>query len=160
MTTKRQQAASRRNGAKSRGPATSACKANSARNATTHGLTAATFVLPCESNERFLALRDSIFQIYAPADEAELLLARQIAGAMWQLERFAAIDTHPVATQMDLTESQVREQFTSVDTATHLTAASLDLQKQKLQNEPGNAQTSCRQQVIDFPESQNDVSRA
>ncbi|MCC6587640.1 MAG: hypothetical protein IT168_13165 [Bryobacterales bacterium] len=196
MTTKRQQAASRRNGAKSRGPVTPAGKAKSARNATTHGLTAATFVLPCESNERFLALRDSVFQIYAPANEAELLLAKQIAGTMWQLERFASIDTHAVATQMDLTETQVREQFTELDPATHLTLAFLDLgnssrslqnldrhqarlrrqlthyrnellaiqtirrQKQKLQNEPGNAQAPHNQQVIPFPAPRNDSSAA
>ena len=196
MTTERQRAASRRNGAKSRGPVTSAGKAKSSRNATTHGLTAATFVLPCESNERFLALRDSILQIYAPANEAELLLAKQIAGTMWQLERFSSIDTHAVATQMDLTESQVREQFTDLDPSTHLTLAFLDLgnssrslqnldrhqarlrrqlthyrnellaiqtirrQNQKLQNEPGNAQTSTRQQVIPFPVVQNDPSTA
>ena len=127
MTTKRQQAASRRNGAKSRGPVTSVGKARSARNATTHGLTAATFVLPCESNERFLALRDSVFRLYAPANEAETLLARQIAGTMWQLDRFSAIDTNAVATQMDLTADAMRQQFTDVDPTTHLTLAFLDL---------------------------------
>ena len=81
-------AASRRNGAKSRGPKTSQGKARSAHNALKHGLRAATFVVGGdESAEEFAALESALIEELAPDGALQGLLARRIARAAWRLER-------------------------------------------------------------------------
>jgi hypothetical protein len=53
MSTPKQIAASRANGAKSKGPVTPQGKRNSSRNSTRHGIFAATIVLETENTEAF-----------------------------------------------------------------------------------------------------------
>ena len=80
--------ASRRNGAKSRGPTTPEGKARSARNALKHGLRAEKYaVLPQEDAAAFRALEAALVAELAPDDALQRILVGRIAAAAWRLER-------------------------------------------------------------------------
>ena len=81
-------AASRKNGAKSRGPRTAEGKARSAQNALKHGLRAEKYVvLPDEDRNEFAALEAALEGELAPEGALQRLLARRIALAAWRLDR-------------------------------------------------------------------------
>jgi hypothetical protein len=81
-------AASRRNGAKSRGPRTPDGKVRAAQNALKHGMRAQKYVLlPQEDAAAFAALETAILAELAPEDVLQTLLARRVAVAAWRLER-------------------------------------------------------------------------
>jgi hypothetical protein len=81
-------AASRRNGAKARGPKTPEGKARSALNALKHGMRAQKFVvLPQEDAAQFEALETAILAELAPIGALQTLLARRVAVAAWRVER-------------------------------------------------------------------------
>jgi hypothetical protein len=76
--------ASRRNGARSRGPKTPEGKARSSRNALKHGMRAEKHVvLPDEDAAEFKSLTDEL----APEDALQSILVGRIARAAWRLER-------------------------------------------------------------------------
>jgi hypothetical protein len=80
--------ASRKNGAKSRGPKSPEGKARSAQNALKHGMRARKYVvLPQEDAAEFAALETAILAELAPEGALQTLLARRIAVAAWRLER-------------------------------------------------------------------------
>jgi hypothetical protein len=80
--------ASRRNGAKSKGPKTAEGKARSARNALKHGLRAEKFVvLGDEDLAAFDALQAALMAELAPQGALQAVLARRIVAATWRLER-------------------------------------------------------------------------
>jgi hypothetical protein len=80
--------ASRRNGAKSRGPRTEAGKARSAQNALKHGMRAQKhIVLPDEDAAEFAALEAAMIEELAPAGALQTVLARRVAVAAWRLAR-------------------------------------------------------------------------
>lgn len=84
----------RRNGARSRGPKTPEGRARSARNATRHGLTAASAVLlDTESREQFEAFRQSHLLAFAPRNQLEACLVEQFVTACWRLFRVRALET-------------------------------------------------------------------
>jgi hypothetical protein len=81
-------AASRRNGAKSRGPKTAEGKARSSQNALKHGLRAQKhMVLPGESSAAFEALEAALLEELAPQGALQTVLARRVVAAAWRLER-------------------------------------------------------------------------
>ena len=81
-------AASRKNGAKSRGPKTPEGKARAAQNALKHGMRAQKYVLlPQEDAAAFAALETAILAELAPDGVLQTLLARRVAVAAWRLER-------------------------------------------------------------------------
>lgn len=83
-----QRAASRANGAKSRGPKTPEGKAVSARNALKHGFSAARFSQLSGDDEHYLATLLAALQArFGPIDEIGERLVRQLARVMWQIER-------------------------------------------------------------------------
>ena len=84
MSTPKQIAASRANGAKSRGPATPEGKLVSSRNSTRHGLFAETVVLEAEKTDRFLVLVESLFEEHNPRTPTQKLLVENIAAARWR----------------------------------------------------------------------------
>jgi hypothetical protein len=104
MSVARQQA-SRDNGAKSVGPVTNEGKARSSRNATRHGLTGGTVVLPNESQDLFDELRQSYYNHYRPTTDMECSLIEEIAETRWRMRRLsvleAAILDQACETQMD-----------------------------------------------------------
>jgi hypothetical protein len=86
-------AASRINGARSRGPKTAVGKARSAQNALKHGLRAEKFVVVRgESPEEFAALETALAAELAPDGVLQGLLAGRIARAAWRLERAERIE--------------------------------------------------------------------
>jgi hypothetical protein len=80
--------ASRRNGAKSRGPKTPAGKARAAQNALKHGMRALNYVvLPDEDAVEFQTLEAALLDELAPEGALQLVLARRVAVAAWRLAR-------------------------------------------------------------------------
>jgi len=80
--------ASRKNGAKSRGPKTAEGKARSARNALKHGLRAEKYVvLPDEDAAEFAALESALNDELAPEGVLQSILVRRIARATRRLDR-------------------------------------------------------------------------
>jgi hypothetical protein len=93
--------ASRRNGAKSRGPVTPEGKARSSRNALTHGLCAEHHVVvEGESPEKFAAFEAALVEDLAPEGALQTLLAGRIARAAWRLERAERIEAELFAREM------------------------------------------------------------
>jgi hypothetical protein len=81
-------AASRRNGARSRGPKSPEGKARSAQNALKHGLRAQKcIVLPGERASAFEALEAALLEELAPEGALQTVLARRVVAAAWRLER-------------------------------------------------------------------------
>ena len=81
-------AASRRNGAKSRGPKTAEGKARSAQNALKHGMRAQQcVVLPGERASAFDAFEAALLAELAPQGALQTVLARRIVAASWRLAR-------------------------------------------------------------------------
>ena len=80
--------ASRKNGAKSRGPKTAEGKARSAQNALKHGMRALKYVvLPDEDAVEFQALEAALLEELAPEGALQVVLARRVAIAAWRLAR-------------------------------------------------------------------------
>jgi hypothetical protein len=85
--------ASRRNGAKSRGPKTPEGKARSAQNALQHGMRAEKhLVLPDEDGAEFAALEAAMVEELAPVGALQYVLARRVAVAAWRLARADRIE--------------------------------------------------------------------
>ena len=85
--TEKQIAASRANGAKSRGPATPEGKRKSARNSFRHGLLAKAVVFEGESREQFAALLKAFCDELQPQTPIEDLLVQKMAVNHWRQER-------------------------------------------------------------------------
>jgi hypothetical protein len=81
--------ANRENAQKSTGPRSGTGKANSSRNATTHGFTSTSTnpFLPSEEPQEFLDLRLDHYTRYQPVGPAEEKLIDRIAAAQWRLGR-------------------------------------------------------------------------
>ena len=86
--------ASRRNGAKSRGPKTEEGRARSAQNALKHGMRAQKhLVLPDEDGAEFAGLEAALVEELAPVGALQTVLARRVAVAAWRLARADRIET-------------------------------------------------------------------
>jgi hypothetical protein len=86
--------ASRRNGARSRGPKTPEGKARSAQNALKHGMRAQKYVvLPEEDSEEFAGLEAALIAELAPVGALQTVLARRVAVAAWRLARADRMET-------------------------------------------------------------------
>jgi hypothetical protein len=85
--------ASRRNGARSRGPKTPEGKARAAQNALKHGLRAQKFVvLPDEDAAEFKALETALIEELVPQGVLQSVLAQRVAAAAWRLGRADRIE--------------------------------------------------------------------
>ncbi len=85
--------ASRKNGAKSRGPKTEEGKARSAQNALKHGMRAQKYlVLPDEDAAEFAGLEAALVEELAPVGALQTVLARRVAVAAWRLARADRIE--------------------------------------------------------------------
>jgi hypothetical protein len=87
MSTPKQIAASRANGARSKGPVTAQGKLNSSRNSTRHGLFAQTIVLEDEKKEEFFTLLNELLDEHKPGTPTETMLVEAIAAARWRQDR-------------------------------------------------------------------------
>jgi hypothetical protein len=94
--------ASRRNGAKSRGPRTPEGKARSAQNALKHGFRAHKhMVLPGEDAAGFAELEAALLADLAPDGPLQEALAQRIVAATWRLERAERIEAQLFARMME-----------------------------------------------------------
>jgi hypothetical protein len=87
MRTPKQIAASRANGARSKGPVTAQGKRNSSRNSIRHGLLAESVVLREEDKPRFLAELNELIAEHEPATPTEHTLVETIHVANWRRSR-------------------------------------------------------------------------
>jgi hypothetical protein len=93
--------ASRRNGARSKGPKTPEGKAHASRNALKHGLRAEHHVVvEGASPEAFAAFEAALLDDLAPEGALQTLLAGRIARAAWRLERAERIEAELFAREM------------------------------------------------------------
>jgi hypothetical protein len=92
MPSERRSAASRTNGAKSRGPITPEGKANSARNSLKHGVLARTLVLDSESAQRFDTLLAGLTAELQPETGIELAFVESMAVARWRQMRIWVLE--------------------------------------------------------------------
>jgi hypothetical protein len=93
--------ASRRNGAKSRGPKTPEGRARSAQNALKHGLRAQKcVVLPGERASAFEALEAALMEELAPEGALQSVLAQRVVAASWRLARAERIEAELFAREM------------------------------------------------------------
>jgi hypothetical protein len=79
--------ASRRNGARSKGPVTAEGKARASRNAFRHGLCAEQLLAPGEDPAAFAALLAELTAEHAPESPSEALLVERLALTAWKLAR-------------------------------------------------------------------------
>ena len=85
--------ASRKNGARSRGPRTPEGKARAAQNALKHGMRAQKYlVLPDEDAAEFEGLEAALVAELAPVGALQTVLARRVAVAAWRLARADRIE--------------------------------------------------------------------
>ena len=86
-------AASRTNGAKSRGPVTDEGKARAALNATRHGLLSTLTVAYGERSDSFIRLSATLYDTFDPIDEHERNLVDTMVSAIWRRSRCLSIET-------------------------------------------------------------------
>jgi hypothetical protein len=109
-------AASRRNGARSKGPTTPEGKARSAQNALKHGLCADNYLVSAEEEDVYEALEAALHDEIAPEGVLQIHLARRIVRATWRLERAERIEAEMLAFRMrddDLGLALIRDGYSS-----------------------------------------------
>ncbi len=90
----KQREASRRNGARSRGPQTPDGRLMSSLGPFKHGKYAKfAAVMRAEDSDEFIAYRDSLVRRFQPADDVEMYLVTALASCDWRLERFVFAET-------------------------------------------------------------------
>jgi hypothetical protein len=104
----------RENGKKSRGPVTPEGKKNSSRNALKHGMTAASFVLPGESEQDFADLLQAHRDTYQPANAIEIDLVETMALARWRLRRMASLESNLFENELVLCQKEIDEKFATI----------------------------------------------
>ena len=93
VRTAAQQAASRTNGARSRGPVSEADKARSARNGMKHGLRGGPFaLLPGEDRAEFAALHAAVAADWGPRDTYEHRWVMELVSAIWRQGRLRGLE--------------------------------------------------------------------
>ncbi len=92
MRTDKQIEASRRNGARSRGPITPEGKRRSSCNSTRHGMFANSLVIDGESRDGFNATLDEYIRKFQPLDDVEHDLVEEMVAARWRLFRLWHIE--------------------------------------------------------------------
>ena len=103
MRTEAQVKASRENAKKSTGPRTPKGKANSSKNALKHGLMAQDAVIPGEDPAEFDRHLTKLEDTYLPRNYVEKELVRQIADAMWRMQRLSRIETTMISASIERT---------------------------------------------------------
>jgi hypothetical protein len=126
MRSEAQIAASRANGAKSRGPTTNLGRAISAQNSSTHGLAGAKLiVIEGESTDRWQALLEACHREFEPETEIEIELVTEIAAARWRLRRCWSMETSLF--DMEIAKQRENPQFEPQDYESQHAAAARDL---------------------------------
>jgi len=120
MPSERQLAANKKNAQKSTGPKTPEGRAAVRLNGVKHGLTAATLVLPGESESNFQSLLADFESEHQPSTPTEEALVRQMVMAQWRLRRLYHVEAAFFRLQLDDTAEEVDEQYETLDDAGRL----------------------------------------
>ena len=123
-------AINRANASHSTGPRTDAGKQRSSLNATKHGLTAQTVVLPSEDPTQYEAHRAQFFDEYQPATPTETQLVQELVDTAWRLNRIPLLETGLIARAENPPNDQARIDFDIVDA--HRLIAGINLQGARL----------------------------
>ena len=115
MRSEKQKAASRANGARSRGPKTPEGKARAARNSLRHGLLARAVVLEDESRARFDTLVCQLDEALQPQTAIEHLFVGKMAAAHWRQLRIWELERAGHAPLNDLEMRLDRQFFRTFD---------------------------------------------
>jgi hypothetical protein len=120
MATPAQIDANRLNAQFSTGPRTPEGKTAAAQNRTSHGLTGAFSVLPCEDRDEYKQLLDSYLDEYCPATPTEHFFVTELAQAEWRIMRADAIEAELLNPGDDPTYAAVAEYFRDSDALARL----------------------------------------
>ena len=120
----------RANATHSTGPRTDAGKQRSSLNATKHGLTAQTVVLPSEDPAQYEAHRAQFFDEYQPATPTETQLVQELVDTSWRLNRIPLLEAGLIARAENPPNEQARIDFDIVDA--HRLIAGINLQGARL----------------------------
>ena len=108
MSTEKQIAASRANGARSQGPKTPEGEIKSSRNSLKHGLLAQSIVLDTENPYHFRKLLADFIDEFQPSTAAEMALVETMTVSRWRQKRLWTMEKaglqHQIATQEDTPE--------------------------------------------------------
>jgi hypothetical protein len=133
---------------KATGPRTAAGKQRSSQNALTHGLTAASPVLPSEDRAAYEDHRRGFFDEYKPATATESQLVQEMADTSWRLNRIPLLEAALLDRAANPPSEQARIDFDIVDA--HRALAILGLhytrlscQFQKSLDKLGEIQSDC-----------------
>ncbi|HXP85320.1 MAG TPA: hypothetical protein VN841_11410 [Bryobacteraceae bacterium] len=118
----KQRAASRTNGAKSKGPVSAEGRARSSQNSLRHGLSSPAhtqlavenMVLPHEDRAQFEALRKSYFADFQPANQSQQDLVETMAAARWRLTRLQHVETKLLEKEMVLRAKEMSKELTEM----------------------------------------------
>lgn len=113
MTPTRKVAANKRNAARSTGPKTAAGKAIARLNATSHGLRAASPVVPGEDPSAWEAFREAMVADLVPVGMMEMELAERVASLSWRLRRVSAFEVGVVSLTSDQVAQEARGEHSS-----------------------------------------------
>jgi hypothetical protein len=112
------------------GPRTAAGKQRSSMNALTHGLTAASAILPSEDQAAYDAHRRSFFAEYQPATPTETQLTQELADTAWRINRIPSLEAALLDRAANPPTDQAAIDFDIVDA--HRALATLGLHYQRL----------------------------
>jgi hypothetical protein len=115
MSSRQKRREARRHGAMAAGTKSPEGLQRSSMNATRHGLTAKTLVLPNESLDEFNRFRKTYLDKFQPMDEVELDLLEDMVSAQWRLRRIRALETKSMAMQIDFQERELTDAFGTSD---------------------------------------------
>lgn len=114
----KQLAASRANGAKSKGPVTPEGRRNSSRNNTHHGVLASVVLLQGESRKRFADVANALIEEHKPVTSTEHALVQTMTVAYWRLLRIWALESASVNHEINLQAESMSAEDSDVDPAT------------------------------------------
>jgi hypothetical protein len=111
----KQSAASRANGAKSKGPVSPEGRARSAQNSLRHGLSSAVVVLPHEDRAQFEQLRDTYMDDFQPANQSQHDLVETMAAARWRLNRLQEVEAKLFEKEMVLRDDDMEKELSNMN---------------------------------------------
>ena len=123
MSSERQIAANRANGALSEGPATPEGKRRSSRNAVKNGIYSRAVLINGESPELYEETRLQYLTRFQPADKVEEHLVDQLVACHWRMNRMATLESASLDLQMDSQQTEIDADFESIDPATRAAIA-------------------------------------
>jgi hypothetical protein len=112
------------------GPRTAAGKQRSSQNALSHGLTAASALLPSEDQAAFDTHRRQFFDEYQPATPTETQLTQELVDTAWRINRIPSLEAALLDRAANPPTDQAAIDFDIVDA--HRALATLGLHYQRL----------------------------